>query len=110
MNKIVFPSYEEIVKNNDLSVYKGYELEIPIVHNLCIVIDCQNENNIFKTGDPIICFKWCTKRSGFPIASVRYKNCEDGYYLGLKYLLDTAEDFKNAFSAVLEESELNENE
>lgn len=108
MNKIIFPSYEEIVEKNDLSIYKGYELEIPVVHNLCIVIDCQNENNIFKNGEAIICFKWCTKRSGFPIAAIRYKNCEDGYYLGIKYLLETAEDFKNAFSEILDSSEIKE--
>lgn len=107
MPNINLPSYKEIVERNDLSKYKGYELIIPVVHNLVIVIDCQNENNIFPNGEPIICFKWCTK-NGFPIAMIRYVNCEEGYYLGIKFLLDTATDFKNSFDDFIQNSTINE--
>jgi len=105
MNKIVFPSYEQVLAMNKRE-YKGWEFKYNLAENLYLVIECQNESIIFPDrGKDWIMFKFCT-HNYFPIASVTYANCEQGYYQGIKYLIDTAKVFIDAFTNFLETSKL----
>ena len=103
--KIIFPSYEQVVASNNLNRYKGWEFKVHMAENLYLYIDCQNENAIFPNKKPLICFRWCTNNE-FPIATIKYENCEAGYYAGIEFLIKTAEAFQKAFGEFLNNSRI----
>lgn len=99
-----FPEYKDVKKLNqiflDRQLYKGYNINMPANDlGLYILIDCQN-NSVINMGDDIIRFAWCN-RGGFAVASVSYKNCEEGYLMGCAFLLDAATEMIRCFETFL---------
>lgn len=95
-----FPSWDEMVERNrpflERGEYKGYHLQIPVTDNLYLLIDCQNNSQVFADSEDVIRFAWCTNNE-FAISSVKYINCEAGYIMGCAHLLNAANEFKKCF-------------
>lgn len=104
---IKLPLFEEIERYNKKDEYKGLELKFHIAHNLFLRISVQNRKVIFDKDDNIIYFSWCTGND-FPIYSVTYKYCEDGYYSGLRDIIEAAKTFNDAFLCFLLKSTIDE--
>ena len=102
--EVDFLSYAQISASNDKSKYEGYVFKVNIAENLHVLVKCLNNSAVFSNGEDTIKFSWCTHNE-FPIASVTYINCEEGYYAGIKFLLDTAKEFETAFGAFVEHLE-----
>lgn len=100
IKKFHFPSWEEMVERNrpfvERGEYKGYHLQVPVTDNLYLLIDCQNNSQVFAGSEDIIRFAWCTHNE-FAISSAKYINCEAGYIMGCAHLVNAANEFKKCF-------------
>jgi hypothetical protein len=95
-----FPTWTEIVERNrpflEHGEYKGYRLQVPVTENLYLLIDCQNNSQVFPDDENIIRFAWCTNNE-FAISSIKYPNSEEGYIMGCAHLISAANEFKKCF-------------
>ena len=100
-----FPKWADIVEGNrpflDKKEYKGYCVQVHVLHNLYILIDCLNDSVMFPNSPDVIRFAWCTE-NGFAISSVRYINCEEGYLTGCSHLVNTAHQFHRVFESFVQ--------
>lgn len=107
MSKIKFPSWEEFSAENDKALkqrkYGGYEVQIPVVHNLYLLLDCQNESCLWPNADNVIRFAWCTQ-NGFAIYSEKYEYSEAGYISGCAAMVKAAWEFEKAFHSVVQDT------
>lgn len=95
-----FPTWKEMAENNqhflDAKEYKGYHVQVQMSDNLYLIIDCQNNSCVFAGNKDVIRFAWGTKNE-FAITSVIYENCEAGYIMGCRHLINMAHEFKKCF-------------
>lgn len=95
-----FPTWKEMAENNqpflDAKEYKGYHVQVQMSDNLYLIIDCQNNSCVFAGNKDVIRFSWGTKNE-FAITSVIYENCEAGYIMGCRHLINMAHEFKKCF-------------
>lgn len=102
---VEFPTWNTIQKYNDTTKYQGFEFKQNLAENLYVYIDCQNENALWSDKENVICFSFCNK-ANFPIASARYVYSEEGYYAGIRQLLEWANVFCETFKEFIDGSTL----
>lgn len=97
-----FPTWESFSAENEkylkVRKYTGYELKIPMVNDLYLQLDCQNEACLFPYADNIIRFAWCTY-NGFAVYSKKYLYSEAGFLKGCADIINAANQFQKFFES-----------
>ena len=107
--KIVFPSFEELIgMNNDL-MYSGCTIKKNVADGLYALIECVNNQRYDRNGTTVIKAAWCTKNE-VPIACANFPFDKYGYRAAVQFLTDHAKRMTDALAYFGKTAKINKTE
>lgn len=106
---IEFPSWETIVAESSCEEYMGYSFKKRICENLYLYLERRNRSRLWSEHIDVF-YVMLGSKSGVPVAIETFPFSQEGYCASLAQIMTWAEEFREAFSNIKNNSKIEKKE